>query len=76
MLHMSDAMTTLIISELMGKQTRADTLASTDTKALTAYMVIATPVPRVWYQVWNHGMQIMQTCSLPKAVNAYNAAEE
>ena len=68
-------MSTVILNELIGRQTRTDTLASTDTKALTVYMVIATPAPGVWYQVWNHGMQIMQTSSLRKAVNAYNAAE-
>jgi hypothetical protein len=37
--------------------------------------VIAAPVPHVWYQVWNHGMQVVLTSSLGEAVNAYNAAE-
>jgi hypothetical protein len=69
-------MNTVVLTELIGRQTRTGTLASTDTKALTVYVVIATPAPRVWYQVWNHGMQIIQTSSLREAVNAYNAAEE
>jgi hypothetical protein len=68
-------MRTVTIGELIGKQTRTDTLASTDTKALTVCMVIAAPVPHVWYQVWNHGMQVVLTSSLGEAVNAYNAAE-
>ena len=68
-------MRTVTIGELIGKQTRADTLASTYTKALTVCMVIAAPAPHVWYQVWNHSMQVVLTSSLGEAVNAYNAAE-
>jgi len=66
---------TLLISELIGKQTRTDTLAFTDTKALTVYIVIADPSPRVWYQIWHHSVQVLQTPSLPEALKVYNAAE-
>ena len=67
-------MSTVTIGELIGKQTRVDTLASTDTKALTVYTIISTP-PRIWYQVWNHSMQVVLTSALGEAVNAYNAAK-
>jgi hypothetical protein len=66
---------TITLAQLIGKQTRTDTLAFTDTEALTAYTIIAAP-PQVWYQVWNHGVQIAQTSSLREAVNAYNDAAE
>jgi hypothetical protein len=58
-------MSTVTIGELIGKQTRVDTLASTDTKALTVYTIISTP-PRIWYQVWNHGMQVVLPLRLAK----------
>ena len=67
-------MSPVTLGQLIGKQTRTDTLAFTETKALTVYMIIAAP-PRVWYQVWNHGQQVAQISSLGEAVNAYNAAE-
>ena len=68
-------MRSLVISGLIGKQTRTETLASTDTKALTVYIVIAVPSPRVWYQVWHHSVQVLQTPSLPEALKVYNAAD-
>ena len=64
-----------LISALIGKQTRTETLAFTDTKALTVYIVIAVPSPCVWYQVWHHSVQVVQTSSLPEAIRVYNAAE-
>ena len=63
-------MSTVTIGELIGNQTQTDTLAFTDTKALTVYTIIAAPLSHVWYQVWNHGVQVAQTSSLGEAVNA------
>jgi hypothetical protein len=68
-------MSAITLAHLLGNQTQTDTLAFTDTKALTVYTIIAAPLSHVWYQVWSHGVQVAQTSSLGEAVSTYNVAE-